>query len=80
MAAWLRGPLQQRLRSAVLGQRLQDSGWFEYRTLHYLVESHLSGARDHSAALWSLLMLEAFLRRVVDAPAVSLLPTLEALP
>ena len=78
MAAWLRGPLQQRLRSAVLGPRLLDSGWFECRTLHYLVESHLSGARDHSAALWSLLMLEAFLRRVVDAPAVSLLPAREA--
>jgi len=29
-----------------------------------LLDQHQSGARDHSAALWSLSMLEAFLRRV----------------
>ncbi len=68
LAAWLRGPLRQRLQQAVLGPRLQDTGWFERRTLYRLVEAHLSGARDHSATLWSLLMFEAFLRQVVDVP------------
>jgi asparagine synthase (glutamine-hydrolysing) len=77
MAAWLRGPLKQRLRNAVLGPRLQDTGWFERRTLFYLVDSHLSGARDHSAALWALLMFEAFVHQVVDAPAARNVPQLE---
>jgi asparagine synthase (glutamine-hydrolysing) len=33
------------------------------------VSSHESGAGDHSAALWALLMFEAFLRNVVDSGA-----------
>ncbi len=67
LARWFRGPLRQRVRDAVLGDRLAATGWFEHRTLEHLVKSHESGARDHSPALWSLLMFEAFLRLVVDA-------------
>jgi asparagine synthase (glutamine-hydrolysing) len=33
------------------------------------VDAHQSGARDYSAPLWSLLMFEAFLRKVVDGDA-----------
>jgi asparagine synthase (glutamine-hydrolysing) len=62
LAAWFRGPLKQRLRDAVLGERLADSGYFNATTLRRLVEQHESGMRDHSAPLWSLLMFEAFLR------------------
>jgi asparagine synthase (glutamine-hydrolysing) len=69
LAAWLRGPLRQRLQDAVLGQRLLDTGWFERRALQQLVDAHLSGSHDHSSALWSLLMFEAFLRQVVDVPS-----------
>ena len=62
IAAWFRGPLKQRLRDAVLGERLADSGIFNAGTLRRLVDQHQSGMRDHSAPLWSLLMFEAFLR------------------
>jgi asparagine synthase (glutamine-hydrolysing) len=31
-----------------------------------LIEQHLSGAFDHSAPLWQLLMFDAFLRRCGD--------------
>jgi asparagine synthase (glutamine-hydrolysing) len=40
-----------------------DSGWFDRVALDHLVTRHLSGRSDHSATLWKLLMLEAFLRR-----------------
>lgn len=63
LARWFRGPLKQRVREAVLGERLADGGWFDRRTLQSLVDDHQSGARDHSAPLWTLLMFEAFLRR-----------------
>ncbi len=63
LAGWFRGPLRQRLRDALLGPVLADSGIFDRRYLEKLVDQHQSGARDHSAALWSLLMFEAFLRR-----------------
>jgi asparagine synthase (glutamine-hydrolysing) len=62
LATWFRGPLKQRVRDAVLGERLADSGLFNSGTLRRLVEQHQSGMRDHSAPLWSLLMFEAFLR------------------
>jgi asparagine synthase (glutamine-hydrolysing) len=62
LAKWLRGPLAQRTRDAVLGQRMQDSGYFNPRTLQTLVSQHQSGQRDFSAPLWSLLMFDAFLR------------------
>jgi asparagine synthase (glutamine-hydrolysing) len=68
LARWFRGPLQQRLRSAVLGDRLASTGWFERRELERLVDQHQAGRHDHSAALWSVMMFEAFLRQVVDAP------------
>ena len=62
LASWFRGPLRQRLRDAVLGERLADSGYFNTATLRRLVDQHQSGSRDHSAPLWTLLMFEAFLR------------------
>ncbi|WP_296951522.1 XrtA/PEP-CTERM system amidotransferase [uncultured Massilia sp.] len=62
LAAWLRGPLRQAVRDAVLGERLLDTGIFERRTLERLVEQHQAGSADHSVALWSLMMFEAFLR------------------
>lgn len=66
LARWFRGPLKQRVQDAVLGQRLADTGWFERSYLEHLVQAHQSGARDYSAPLWTLLMFEAFLRRVMD--------------
>jgi asparagine synthase (glutamine-hydrolysing) len=62
LASWLRGPLAARTREAVLGERLAGTGYFEPRTLRWMVDSHQSGRRDFSAPLWSLLMFEAFLR------------------
>jgi asparagine synthase (glutamine-hydrolysing) len=67
LARWFRGPLKERVRSAVLGPRLEATGWFNRRYLQHLVDAHQSGARDYSAPLWTLLMFEAFLRNVVDA-------------
>lgn len=61
LAKWLRGPLRDRMSSAVLGDRLQDTGFFDAAKLHSLVADHLSGRRDNSAPLWSLLMFDAFL-------------------
>jgi asparagine synthase (glutamine-hydrolysing) len=68
LARWFRGPLKQRVRDAVLGERLACTGWFNREYLQHLVNGHQSGAYDYSATLWTLLMFEAFLRQVVDAP------------
>ncbi|HXX84687.1 MAG TPA: XrtA/PEP-CTERM system amidotransferase [Casimicrobiaceae bacterium] len=67
LAGWFRGPLRQRVREAVLGPVLMDSGYFNPGFLHEMVDMHQSGARDYSVSLWSLLMFEAFLRNVMGA-------------
>jgi asparagine synthase (glutamine-hydrolysing) len=81
LARWFRGPLKQRVRDAVLGERLASTGWFDRRYLQHLVDAHQSGASDYSTPLWTLLMFEAFLRNVVDGlPAAASSPQLEAQP
>jgi asparagine synthase (glutamine-hydrolysing) len=74
LAAWFRGPLRRRVRDAVLGPRLADTGLFNMDTLRHLVDAHAAGLRDHSAPLWSLLMFEAFLRNTERPGALALRP------
>jgi asparagine synthase (glutamine-hydrolysing) len=64
LAAWFRGPLRHRLRETLEGPVLHDSGLFNMATVGMLLDQHQAGERDHSAALWSLSMIEAFLRQV----------------
>ncbi|MEP7183699.1 MAG: XrtA/PEP-CTERM system amidotransferase [Betaproteobacteria bacterium] len=66
LARWFRGPLRQRVRDALLGERLADTGIFDGAYLRELIEHHESGRRDYSAPLWTLLMFDAFLRNVAD--------------
>jgi asparagine synthase (glutamine-hydrolysing) len=67
LAAWFRGPLHRRLRETLGGPVLHDSGFFDMSTVEMLLSQHQAGDRDHSAALWSLSMIEAFLRQVHGA-------------
>lgn len=69
LASWFRGPLKQRVRDAVLGPVLADTGYFDVAFLRQLVDQHQSGLRDNSASLWTLLMFESFLRNVLGAQA-----------
>lgn len=64
LAAWFRGPLRQRIRAALDGPVLREAGLFNPAAITMLLDRHQSGERDHSAALWTLSMFEAFLRQV----------------
>ncbi len=64
LASWFRGSLRERVREAVLGTVMTESGLFDLTFLRQLIDQHQSGRRDNSAVLWTLLMFEAFLRRV----------------
>ena len=61
---WFRGALRQKLRASLTGNVLRETGMFDMEFIESLVDQHQSGRRDHSPALWSLLMFESFLRRV----------------
>ena len=67
LARWLRGPLKQRVRDALLGERMLASGMFNADVLRQLVVQHESGQHDHSTPLWTLLMFDAFLGRTEGA-------------
>lgn len=64
LARWFRRELRDRVRKSVLDSTLSESGLFEQRFLERLVDEHQSGLRDHSSSLWSLLMFEAYQRRL----------------
>ena len=61
--------MRERVRSAVLHGELARTGFFDNACLQRLVDEHADGRRDHSQPLWSLMMFEAFLRKV-DAVSV----------
>ncbi|ALP54096.1 asparagine synthetase B [Candidatus Tenderia electrophaga] len=65
LASWFRGPLKERVRQAVLGPVLAETGYFNSRFLKEMVDQHQSGRRDYSVPLWSLLMFESFARQVL---------------
>jgi asparagine synthase (glutamine-hydrolysing) len=64
LARWFRGPLAQRVQDVVGGEHLADTGLFNQAYLCQLASAHRSGASDFSQPLWSLLMFDAFLRKV----------------
>ena len=49
---------------AVNSEILDDTQYFDRDYLRTVVDEHQSGAREHSAIIWSLMMFESFLRQV----------------
>ncbi|MEW9899370.1 XrtA/PEP-CTERM system amidotransferase [Chitinivorax sp. PXF-14] len=67
LAGWFRGPLKQKVRDALLGETLAQTGWFNRDYLLELITHHEKGIRDYSAPLWTLLMFESFLRNCLGS-------------
>jgi len=66
LARWFRGPLRERATRAMTGPRLAETGLFNPAYLKHLLDAHVSGSRDYSAPIWTLLMFESFLRNVMQ--------------
>lgn len=64
LASWFRGPLRERVKTALLGPCMLDSGIFDRSFLQQMVDQHQSGRRDFSTPIWTLMMFEAFLRNM----------------
>lgn len=65
LASWFRGPLRDRVRDLANSPALLSTGWFEKGALEKLVVEHQKERQDHSYAIWSFLMFDAFLRNVM---------------
>jgi len=63
---WFRDELAEEVRATLLGGRLAGCGYFEPRFLARVVREHQAGIRNFTPLIWSLIMFDAFLRRVVE--------------
>ena len=71
LGSWLRGPLHDQLRQAILNPALLDTGYFNPDYLRKMADEHRAGTQDHSVGLWTVLMFDAFLRTSHVRPAYS---------
>ena len=66
LAEWFRGPLRTYVEETLLGQRAAARGLFRPEVVRALVRDHMTGARDASWKLWSLLNVELWHRTWID--------------
>jgi asparagine synthase (glutamine-hydrolysing) len=62
LAEWIKGPLRERVRERLSGERATQGGIFDRQAMEKLVRQHETGVRDNSATIWALLVLDASLR------------------
>jgi asparagine synthase (glutamine-hydrolysing) len=58
---WLRGPLRSWAEELLDPARLRADGWFDAEAVRLRWNDHLSGRRDSTQAIWSILMFQAWL-------------------
>lgn len=63
LKSWLRGPLYKRLESCITEGRIVESGIIERKRARVALDQFTSGSCDHSALLWSIVLLEQFFAR-----------------
>jgi len=59
---WLRGPLRPWAEELLEPRRMSQEGYFDARIVARRWQEHLSGRRDSTAALWAVLMFQAWHR------------------
>jgi len=68
VAGWLRGVLRPLMEDLLSEAALRRQGLFDPRAVGRLVDEHLSGRADRRRPLWTLLVLQLWLRR--HAPTI----------
>ena len=67
--SWFRSELKPRLDSLASAESpLFGKGWFHPAAVKSLIEEHRQQRFDHSARIWSLLVLETWLEKEAHSP------------
>lgn len=74
IAPWFRNELGAYLREVLLDPKSIDRGYFQREEVERYVSEHQSGRWDHGYRLWTLLVLELWLRTWHDTPEAPLGP------
>lgn len=67
MSTWINQELRGRIRETLNDPVTRQRGYFENGYISMLLDEHERGRRDHSRALWALLMLELWHRTFLDS-------------
>ncbi len=62
VAQWLRGPLRGWAEDLLDSRSIDREGYLASEAVRWRWKEHLAGVQDHSGALWSVLMFQAWLR------------------
>jgi asparagine synthase (glutamine-hydrolysing) len=63
---WLRNEMKDYVRDVLLSPAALARGIVKPDAMRAFVDEHISGARDHSFQIWTLLMLELWFQRFID--------------
>jgi len=71
MPAWLAGSLRDFTRDTLSPQRIRRQGLFQPAAVERLVSDHIARRRDHSRAIWTLLVLSVWQDEILrDVPSI----------
>jgi asparagine synthase (glutamine-hydrolysing) len=59
---WIKGPLRAWAEELIEPARMTEEGWFDAKIIQRRWQDHVGGRRESSAALWAILMFQAWLR------------------
>jgi asparagine synthase (glutamine-hydrolysing) len=68
---WIKGPLRGWAEELLDPRRMRIEGWFDDDAVSARWRDHLNGRHEATAALWSVLMFQAWLREQDTANAVA---------
>lgn len=63
---WIRNEFKEELPRLLLEKKTLGRGYFEPAGVQQLIKEHQSGARDHSARIWRLMILELWHRNFLE--------------